>query len=285
MAINILKSEFITSESITGSCPECDLTKGFSSQWYLVNDIPHFFKLQILFEFEYMINELLGEEFCKLINLKSAKYSIVQLDSEAFSNIYGYGIRNSNKQKYSLITRDFKESNKKYINALKILKLYYSNMEESYFSYIKKLKNLCANEENFRVFKETMFKRLIVDFFMGQTDRRNPENTLFEKDKKTKVFGLSPMFDFECSFNWNFRKNVSYEDFFNIIIFKPENLIEFIEDSPNNIKIMQTFINLKVDNFFEKFQENRGLEITKNTLTNYTDFCKSRQEILYKCLK
>ncbi len=248
-----------------------------------------------------ILNELLGEDFAKIISLKSVENSLVIIDDELVE-LYHLEYEKINNLKCALISKNFKKENYKYYTPEDLIE---RNISFDYLYNINLLKKECINNNNFIEISKDLFKLLILDFFMGQWDRKNEENLLFEKEDKTNSpLLLAPAFDYGGSFNFShldltlekngilydiYKKDSliqmnKYSNYFGNIIIPSEEFLIVLNKYKENINVVKSFVDLNIDEFFRNFEENRHISINDDMKSIYIYFCEQKQDILRKSL-
>ncbi len=250
--------------------------------WYNFEGSDYMFKNE--FFINSFINELIGEELSKIIELRSAEYEIVRLEGIDFVTEF-YNSYESNEGKiYHLITKNFKKPNRDYFYVDKLLENPYYNYQSS----INKLENRCLDKNNFIEIKKKLFKFLILSFFIGQVDANYPGNLLFERNKKSNSkLDLAPLFDHADSFYFSDTTEEMEEiiTYFGVLKFPSDELKEELFEFKENIDTMKTFINLNFNEFFRNFQTIKPIKFSNKLYNSYVNFCEEKQNILYRCLK
>lgn len=254
----------------------------YSSCWYNIEGIDYMFKNE--FFINSFINELIGEELSKMIELKSAEYEIIKLEGIDFITEFYNSYESDDGKVYHLITKDFKEPDKTYFRVDELLENPYYDYQNS----VNELEYKCVDKNNFIKIKKNLFKLLILSFFIGQVDANYPGNLLFQKNNKTNSeLSLAPIFDHADSFYFSDTTEEMEEiiTYFGVLKFPSDELKEELFEFKENIDTMKTFINLNFNEFFRNFQTIKPIKFSNKLYNSYVNFCEEKQNILYRCLK
>ncbi len=176
-----------------------------------------------------LINELIGCQFAKILNLESVEYKIGKMEEDKYNTYVLSKVFFEENYQYKTCYEYFKTESNKNISMLQTL---FSPIFLSEFKLIDRLD------------KQTIIKLLkliALDLKMGQMDR-NDRNILLKIDKENNI-DLAPIFDYGESY------------------YKRENLFEIYSNSFITIR----FNKMSFSNLFERFPELREyIDILKN---------------------
>ena len=232
------------------------------NNWYNVDGKWYYFKSSM---HPYcFFNELVGVELAKYFNLDTVDYKIAynKLNINRNNPFYNdYPLFN-----YGLISENFREKDKEYLNSGDLRWLNFKNL-----SILDRLR--CDTKENYDELIRNIIKLTVLDFYMQQEDRCN-RNILFSKDKENYI-RLAKVFDFEDAFAKltleyrsalllldlenkdsleTIRTNYDFqEQFYNLMDINMKDVIERIHDK-YKLQIVRDFIDLyyKHDNMMKK---------------------------------
>lgn len=108
--------------------------------WFVIDEYDYFVKNEYLIHS--IINELLGESFAKIANLKSAEYSIIRIMDKNILNKNYQSYEAEDEKIYNVVSKDFKEKNKKYYFINQLMK-----KEGNYKERIEMLRKYCINQK------------------------------------------------------------------------------------------------------------------------------------------
>lgn len=253
-----------------------------------------------------ILNELIGEKLARVIYLKSSENLLVKINDELIY-LYNLPYVRIGESKYALISKNFKDRKKFYYTPEDLIG---NNIKKNYSYNINLLEKKCLDNNNFNELKKDLFKLFLLDFFMGQWDRKYAGNILLDKDKRTKSYlSLSPIFDYSGSFNFsfidstiennkylidiydynenkseNFMKMNKLTNYFGKVIVPSEEFFKILYEFDDNILTMKKYIDLNLNEFFKDFEEETGVGINYYQLPKYIYFGEQKQDILRKTL-
>lgn len=218
-------------------------------------------------------SELIGEELCKIRNLKCTHYFIIgEGNYHVNRNVLYSKIRRKNYhiKLGSYDFRDFKENEYCQIH---------NTFVENWHDYFVEILELAPTEENRRQLLDEIEEMFALDTFMGQTDRYF-NNIIFSRNRKTKEIHLAPLFDFQYSLKSTFL----YSDtiYGNILhSFKDENAYrEFIAEHPEFEDKLKAYLDVDLIEVIKRCYRSRGLQLPEEAIPFYREFEKSRKELI-----
>lgn len=148
----------------------------------------------------FYIQELIGSRLANIIELDTVNYKI-------FKNMpFGQDI--------AIASIDFKKDENDYFNIIDFNN-YNSELEETLYleSHLPYYLNYCIDDKNREVFLNKFIKLVALDTYMRQKDRCRV-NIILSRNKDTKYFDFSPIFDYERSFERILSSQDEYVDNF-----------------------------------------------------------------------
>ena len=222
------------------------------NSWYSYNNQWYFFKNFTCDKYESLefklINELIGEELSKYLNIDVIHYEIAKL-----GNIYGLASLSF-----------FKQKNKYYFS--KDINIYPNHVN---MKNIRLLKYECKNDSNYIELINEIYKLTALDIYMNQTDR-NYSNYQFRRENG--YLHLAPLYDFEESFVEPFKY---YYD---------SDLLGISFENINNYPRLKQYIDMLLDIDINKIllniEKERGIVISKKYKDYYFEYIKDRKCLL-----
>lgn len=222
--------------------------------WVIINGEWYYYKE--IYDERKFVNEMLGVKVCEYFDIPSVKYDI------------GYAL-NLQHLGITLISKNFRKNDVKYLNQDDVTTS--RELITDINDYVEK--------DRVKEVKLKLLKALIVNFAISNIDY-NRYNILFEV-KKSKIFDIAPLFDFENSFK---RVIDLYQN--DLQTFRLEDLKEMMDTYPQIKPYIQKIFDMNLLSLLDDIQEQYHLIIDKEQLKNsYIDYenkLKSRLSLYLK---
>lgn len=223
----------------------------FYNHWIKTNEKYYYYKYQSATFQLNLLNELNGEALCDYMKLNTVHYMI------------GYDI---DMECPTLLSETFRKKGKEYVTIMELPYLKYIDT----YDIFDELAQL--NDKKIQVqFLEQLKKMIVLDFYMGQTDRHE-DNYLFEKNDDGYL--LAPLFDFESSFH---HFNTYGNNFFACDLWNREQQKMIYQDKTFQ-KLFEQVYHINMKKILNQIEMKNHLKIPKEIKDIYIDYQQEMQK-------
>lgn len=218
------------------------LTVSKYNHWTLIKNDWYYFKE--LKNPNQLFNELLGEKITTYFGLKSIHYEIASLQDP-----------NSNETKYGLLSKNFREPQKRYYLARDL------GIQQPYT--IKELNDVKRYRPQLKLLIDQAKLLTIIDFYRGECDRFK-YNLLIEKEQQ--FYELSKIHDYGCSFRPYLP--TPKNDIINLLPNTPHEL-RILHRDPVIQEALDKIMTCKIETIVDQINDQYHLNIKKSFLQKY----------------
>ena len=215
-----------------------------------------------------LINELIGCQFAKILNLESVEYKIGKMEEDKYNTYVLSKVFFEENYQYKTCYEYFKTESNKNISMLQTI---FSPIFLSEFKLIDHLD------------KQTIIKLLkliALDLKMGQVDR-NDRNILLRIDKENNI-DLAPIFDYGESYYKRENLFEIYSNSFITIRFNKMSFSNLFERFPELREYIDILKNISLQSILKKIEEENNISFTDSEIDFYQKQDLQKNKVLKK---
>ena len=248
--------------------------------WVLTNQLPKksLFrkkeKPQEYFLKQFNPAELIGEELCRIKNIRCAHYFIAGIGPYNLKAPVWYEYAQKYCSVFRIASKNFHEPDCTYKSAVQYG---FSQDDPELF---EKILTVAKDEENKKQLCMDMLQMLALDIYMGQTDRY-AFNYEFEEDSSHRV-RLAPLFDFQYSVDpqWLNEGDICFGDLYS---FKTiEDCKEFIRKYPVFRDILSSYLGVDLEYVVRDAFSRRNMKMPEKKFEYYRQFDQDRKDMIHR---
>lgn len=217
--------------------------------------------------------EFIGEEVCRLRNIRSAHYFLIGINPntlEKYRRTNYYGNIKFNNYKFMIGSYDFRDLDKEYFDLSEL------NLENN---PLETILNMCPNDENRDEVLNEILDFTALDVFMGQADRCD-KNVMIERDKNG-IIHIAPLYDFQYSLKVS---SLFYENDF--VSFRSDrDYYKFMDEHSRFRDLLESYSDEDLYSITQFAFDKRSMHIPDNYSEYLKGYSKNRRQLIKNILK